>query len=63
MPYVKAASNWNMLLGDAIHADVTSDGIPLKEWERWRQRIEEVAGGKWNHRTCAFDEDSAALCG
>lgn len=54
--YVKAAANWLLLTGEAIHAEI-ADGelVSSKEWRRWRDRINEVADGKWNKKPCAFD--------
>jgi hypothetical protein len=62
--YVKVASNWLLLTGEAVHAEI-ADGelVSSKEWRRWRDRVYEVADGKWNKKPCTFDEDAVRLAG
>jgi hypothetical protein len=61
--YVKAASNWALLNGEAIYAELTGGESVSKEWRGWRDRINDVADGKWNKRPCTFDEDAVLLAG
>jgi hypothetical protein len=62
--YVKAASNWLLLNGEAVHAEITGGGsVSKKEWRRWHDRIDEIADGKWNGRLCVYDGDAVLLAG
>jgi hypothetical protein len=62
--YVKAASNWLLLTGEAVHAEIAEgESVSRKEWRRWRDCVDEVADGKWNKKPCTFDEDAMLLAG
>ena len=61
--YVKAASNWLLLNGEAIYAELAGGESVSKEWRRWHDRINEVADEKWNKKPCAFDEDAVLMAG
>jgi hypothetical protein len=61
--YVKAASNWLLLNGEAIYAELTGGESVSKEWRGWHDRVNDVADGKWNKRPCTFDEGAVLLAG
>jgi hypothetical protein len=62
--YVKAASNWILLNGEAVYAEVAGgESVSTKEWRHWHDRIDEVADGTWNKRPCAYDDDTVLLAG
>jgi hypothetical protein len=44
--YVKAASNWLLVYGDAVFAEVEGD-VEVLQWNGWYDRLNEVTGGKW----------------
>lgn len=56
--YVKAASQWLLLNGDAVFKDV-----PSKKWQRWHKQINVVACGKRNKEGYVYDEESVLLAG
>ncbi|KAM0696432.1 hypothetical protein Q7P36_003678 [Cladosporium allicinum] len=62
--YVKAASNWILLNGEAVYAEVAGgESVSTKKWSHWHDRIDEVADGTWNKRPCAYDDDTVLLAG
>jgi hypothetical protein len=62
--YVKAASNWLLLDGEAVYAETEGGGsVSMEEWKRWHDRIDEVAGGTWNKRHCVYEEDTVLWAG
>jgi hypothetical protein len=62
--YVKAASNWLLLVGEAVYAEIEDGGsVSTREWRRWHDSIDEVADGTWNKRPCAYDDDTVILAG
>ena len=62
--YVMAASNWLLLNGEAVYAEIEGGGsVSTKEWRRWHDSIDEVADGTWNKRPCAHDGDTVLLAG
>jgi hypothetical protein len=62
--YVKAASNWLLLNGEAVYAETKGGGsVSTKEWRRWHDRINEAADGTWNKRPYAYDEDTVLVAG
>ncbi|EGP89674.1 uncharacterized protein MYCGRDRAFT_90331 [Zymoseptoria tritici IPO323] len=56
--YVQAAANWFLIYGDGIFT-----AIGAQEWQGWKGCLEQVVGGKWNGKSCAFNQETRLLAG
>ena len=61
--FVKAASQWLLLQGDVVYAEVTDGRLSQKKWQGWHERLSAVAAGEAESRNVSFDPEAIELAG